>query len=112
METEISTLQNRLYEYEVKQTKILKDVGEMKEKMTENAKKSQDSMVRQRKEEEERRKERELALKSEFEQRQAQTERRLTLKFQSKMEEMWKSYLPLSEEKAPTHIDRLTSTPG
>src|SRR5215469_7673895 len=44
METEISTLQNRLYEYEVKQTKILKDVGEMKE----NVKKVQERSTKQK----------------------------------------------------------------
>src|SRR5215469_3289955 len=104
LETEVSSLQNRLYEYEVKQSKILKDVGEMK--------KNQDSLARQRKEEEEKRKERELELKTEFELRHAQTERLLTLQFQSKMEEMWRNYLPHSEDKAPTDLVRLTSTPA
>src|SRR5215469_10308580 len=98
LETEVAGLQSRLYEYEAKQAKLLKEVTEMKGQAKRNQEEIEDSMEKMKEEETIRREQLKHELATEAEVRQSQMERL----FQIKMEEVLRAVMPTPQSGGTT----------
>src|SRR5215469_15148916 len=98
LETEVAGLQSRLYEYEAKQAKLLKEVTEIKRQAKRNQEEIEESMEKMKEEETVRREQMKQELATEAEVRQSQMERM----FQIKMEEVLRAVMPTQQTGGTT----------